>query len=144
VPGWAWAAIGAGAAVLLGLGAVVTAKSVRRRRQHRRPDPADRLAGAWEHTLDRLAEYRLRLPASLTAPEVADRAGASVAAAARPLCDLATAVDAARYDRRRRPAPDAVEQGWAVARQVDAALRGGASLPARVRAALSLAPFTRP
>ncbi len=134
---------GAGMAVVLGLGAIPTAKAVRRRRQHRQLDPAGRPAGAWEHTLDRLAEHRLRLPASLTAPEVANRAAVPVGPAAEPLRELAAAVDAARNDRRQQPTPDAVLQGWAVASQVDAALREGASLRARAWAALSLAPFRR-
>ena len=143
LPHWVWAVIGACVAVALGLGGLVGAKAIRRRRQRRRTDPAARLAGAWEHTLDRLAEHQLHVPASLTAPEVADRAAPSIGAAAAPLQDLAGAVDAARYDRRRGPASSTVEQAWAVARQVDDALRSGASVRARIRAALSLAPFTR-
>ncbi|MBO0693077.1 MAG: hypothetical protein J2P58_09285 [Acidimicrobiaceae bacterium] len=143
LPRWALGLIAAAAAVGLGMGGVVAAKAVRRRHQRNRTDPAARLAGAWEHTLDRLAEHGLRLPASLTGPEVADRAATSVGEAARPLRDLATAVDAARYDRRHRPAPETVEEGWAVARRVGDALRSRSSVRARIRAALSLAPFTR-
>jgi hypothetical protein len=140
---WVWLLIGFAVLSAATAGSLVAAKGVRRRRQRGATDPGVRLTGAWEYTLDRLGERGLALPASLTAPEVADRAGTRFAAAAAPMRRLAPAVDAVRYNRGAPVPAGAADEGWVAAREVDAALRRGASIAVRLRAWLSAAPLLR-
>jgi hypothetical protein len=85
----------------------------------------------------------LALPASLTAPEVADRAAARFEASATGMRVLAPAVDSVRYDRAGSVSAEGAERGWLAARQVGTALRAGASVGTRLRGALSVAPWGR-
>ncbi len=136
--------IGIAALVMALAMAVVGAKGWRLRGQRHRPDPALRLAGAWEHTLDRLAELGIPLAASLTAGEVADRAVAGLGnQRARPVAGLVDFVDSARYDRRFPPTTAASDAAWAEARHFDETLRATTPALRRLRARLSLAPLRR-
>jgi hypothetical protein len=104
-PGWPHLllpALGYGGAGLLG--ALLAAETINlaakthRRRRRRRGDAASRVSGAWLETLDRLDEAGVRIPASLTAEEVAERAASAddvtrrartLRRAARTLAELA-------------------------------------------------------
>jgi hypothetical protein len=123
--------------------ALVAAKARRCRRQRGATDPGARLVGAWEYTLDRLSEHGPALPASLSAPEIADRAGARFTEVTAPMRSLAPAVDAVRYNRGAPVRVGAPDEGWAAAREVHAALHAGASLEGRARAWVSTAPLVR-
>ena len=140
---WVWLLAAAAAAAAASVGSLVAAKAIRRRRQRGATDPGARLVGAWEYTLDRLGEHGLALPASLTAPEIADRAGARFTGVTAPMRTLAPAVDAVRYNRGAPVLVSTPDEGWAAAREVQAALRSGSSLGTRVRAWVSTAPLMR-
>jgi transglutaminase-like putative cysteine protease len=139
---WIWVIVLLAVMLVAGVGAVLVAKAVRRQRQRTRGSAPDRVAGAWEHTVDRLAEYGLSVPASLTAPEVVVQAEAIFGTAtAEAVQALAPAVDAARYDRGH-PADDAAaDRSWAAAARVGSSLRAGATRTERIRAGLSPAPL---
>ena len=76
-------------------------------------------------------------------PEIADRAGARFTGVTAPMRSLAPAVDAVRYNRGAPVLVGTPDEGWAAAREVQAALRSGASLGTRVRAWVSTAPLMR-
>jgi transglutaminase-like putative cysteine protease len=144
LPWWAWLLIGVGAVGVLLVALVLLAKAARRRRQRHGRDPAALVAGAWERTLDRLAEHGLDIPGSLTAPEVAARAGVAFGTeAAGAVAVLVPVVDAARYNRRFPPTAERADRSWATARDVEAALRAAATPGRRLRAVVSVAPLVR-
>jgi transglutaminase-like putative cysteine protease len=141
---WIWSVLLLIVVVVGGVGAVLAAKAVRRQHQRTRGSAPDRVVGAWEHTVDRLAEYGLSVPASLTAPEVVVRTEATFGAAtAEAVQALAPAVDAVRYDRGHPPDDAAADRSWAAATRVGSSLRAGASPSARLRAGLSPTPLQR-
>lgn len=137
-------AVGILGAALAGAGAVVAAKASHRRRRRRGLDPAQRIAGAWEHVLDCLAEFGLRATPSLTAVEVAE--GASHQLGRQPVAQvrwMVPFVDAVRYDRRFPPTTALADAVWGAALQAEQAIRHQAAWSARARARLSLAPLRR-
>jgi hypothetical protein len=141
---WAWFLIVVAVVAVARVGVVVGAKALRRQRQRSRGTAADRVAGAWEHTVDGLVEHGLAVPASLTAPEVVIRAEASFGSAtAEAVMALTPVIDAARYDRSHPPDDVTADQSWAAAAQVRASLRAGATPTGRIRAGLSTAPLLR-
>jgi transglutaminase-like putative cysteine protease len=141
---WAWLIIALAAAEVAGVGALLAAKAARRRRQRTGRDAPARVAGAWEHTVDRLVEFGLSIPVSLTAPEVVAQAEAAFGAdTAGAMLVLSPVVDAARYDRSHPPDDATAERVWGAATEVGSSLRAQATLAVRVRAALSPAPFVR-
>ena len=102
-------------------GAVLLAKTRRRRRQRDSGDALKRMRGSWEFVVDRARETGIEVPATLTRDETADRIGAALGSTCRaPVAVLAPLVDAAVYDRRRPPAPDQVDAAW---QQADTARR---------------------
>ncbi|MDQ6837371.1 MAG: DUF3488 and transglutaminase-like domain-containing protein, partial [Actinomycetota bacterium] len=131
-------------AILAAVVAIMVAKLGRSRRQRRNPDPGRRLAGAWEHVLDRLVEFGVPLNGALTAREVSNRAvGRLGEKRAAPVGGLVPFVDAARYDRRFPPTRAAADAAWGAAGQLDASLRSGSRLRRRMLARVSVAPFRR-
>lgn len=131
--------------VLIGLLVLLSTKGLRARRQRRPLDPALRLAGAWEHALDRLTEFGVPITGALTAHEVASRAVTDLGSQrATPVVWLVPFVDAARYDRRSSPTRAAADAAWAVIQQFDASLRANTPLGRRIQARLSVAPLRRP
>ncbi|HET7488117.1 MAG TPA: transglutaminaseTgpA domain-containing protein [Acidimicrobiales bacterium] len=133
-------AAGLAALVLLAAAAVLAAKEARRRRQRSGP-PAERVAGAWSASLDRLAEAGLAVPAHLAAAEVAgvESLPPGVAGALVP---LAASANAARFSGQSVGDADA-DAAWAAHGAVAVALRDGRSLPSRARLTLSPAPLVR-
>lgn len=128
----------------LALAGLLTAKDIRRRRQRRQSDPGRRVAGAWEHMLDRMVERAITLPPSLTTDEVAARAAGHLGpAASAPLRALVGVVDAARYDRRFPPSPNTANEAWARAAEFELDLRRHSPPLKRLRARLSPAPLRR-
>lgn len=131
-----------GALVLLSLAAVaalVGTKAARRRRRRQATDPKAAVLGAWADALDRLVEHGGSVKPSMSAAEVV--AGAEPAAAG-PLAGLARLANAARFDADG-PSPEQASSAWSAADAVRSALRTTAGPAARIRAALSPAPFLR-
>ena len=133
-----------GASLLVAAASVVGLKAIRRRRQRRGAEPAQRIAGAWEHVLDRLVELRVRVGSSLTTTEVVERVSRHVSDAnSERLARLVPVVDAARYDRRFPPSMVEADAIWLAAIAAERAIRRDVSWPARARAGLSVAPLRR-
>ncbi len=134
--------VGVVAAAGLATGAVLLAKTRRRRRQRDSSDALQRMRGSWEFVVDRAIETGVKLPATLTRDETADRIGAVFGSSCRvPLAVLAPLVDAAVYDRRRPPASDQVEAAWQQADVFGAELQRILSPGRRLQAAMSVAPW---
>ncbi len=119
--------------------ALVGVKAVRRRRRRRATDPKAAVLGAWADALDGLAEHGGQVWRSMSAGEVV---AAANPAAAPSLSGLAHLANAARFDQVGS-SPEHAASAWAAADAVRSALRTTASLPGRVRAAISPAPLLR-
>lgn len=142
----AWAALVASVVVLVLLAGLViaVAKAGRRQRQRRRIDPRQRVAGAWECVLDRLAELGVNVAPALTVPEVVDRAVTRVGSdGVGPLPKLVRLIDASRYDRQFPPSPAMADSAWAQTLEVERSLRASLPVTRRLRAVVSPAPWRR-
>ncbi|MDQ2728051.1 MAG: DUF3488 and transglutaminase-like domain-containing protein, partial [Actinomycetota bacterium] len=138
------AVIGILGALLCAAAVVVGVKASFRRRRRRGLDPAQRIAGAWEHVVDCLNEFGLRGTPALTVTEVAE--GASRHLGREPLAQvrwMVPVVDATRYDRRFPPSTLLADAVWSAALQAEKAIRRQAGWWTRARARLSLAPLHR-
>lgn len=132
----------AGAVVLLALLVVIAlvgAKAVRRRRRRRATDPKMAVLGAWADALDGIAEHGGQVRRSMSAGEVV---AAADPVTAPPLSGLAHLANAARFDQSG-PSSEQAASAWAAADAVRSALRTTASLPGRIRAAISPTPLLR-
>jgi hypothetical protein len=137
VPAWVLVALGALVLVVAGVAAVPLAKARRRAARRRRPDPAERVAGAWEEALDRLRELGEPRPTHHTPGEVALRADPLVGpdAAAR-LVALADAHTDAQF--RGRPVTDTeADAAWEDCDDFRRALGARLGLRGRLRARLT-------
>lgn len=123
-PWWRWAA--GVLAVVVGLLAVrPVTRGARRAARRRRPDPAARVAGAWEEAVDRLVALGEPRPVHCTPNELAARVGARVGPdAARPLTALADAHTAAQFRGTRVGEPEATA-AWARLAEFRRHLRSG-------------------
>lgn len=101
--------------------AVVTEKR-RRRRARGRGTPAERIAGAWTQSTDRLRDAGLPIHRSWTAYETAEAARRCFGAAAAPVATLAALFSAACYGTRP-PGPETADEAWRSDRALGAALR---------------------
>ncbi|MGI8752087.1 MAG: transglutaminaseTgpA domain-containing protein [Acidimicrobiales bacterium] len=123
---------------------IAAAKAGRRQRQRRRIDPRQRVAGAWECVLDRLAELGVNVAPALTVPEVVERAVTRVGPkGVGPLPKLVRVIDASRYDRQFPPSPAMADSAWAQTLEVERSLRASVPVARRLRAVLSPAPWRR-
>lgn len=142
----AWAALAAAIIVVVLLAGLViaAAKAGRRQRQRRRIEPRQRVAGAWECVLDRLAELGINVAPSLTVPEVVDGAAARLGPnGIGPLPQLVRLIDASRYDRQFPPSPAMADSAWAQTLEVERSLRAAVPAARRFRAVVSPAPWRR-
>jgi len=129
-PWWQWVA--GVVAVVAGLLTVRPAtRGARRAARRRRPDPAARVAGAWEEALDRLVALGEPRPVHCTPNELAARVGARVGPdAARPLTALADAHTAAQFRGTRVTEPEAAA-AWERLAEFRRQLRSGSGRRAR-------------
>lgn len=115
----------------------------RRRRDRRRhaPDPAERVAGAWQEAMDRLTEAGVEHPESLTTAEAtsvaAERFGE---ATAEPLAGLGPIVNRALH--AEDPPPEAAaDEAWRRVDEFVGRVRGASSRRDRIRASLDRRPL---
>jgi transglutaminase-like putative cysteine protease len=141
--------IGGLALALLAVVAAITALAIvvlkKRRRKARRTasEPADRVVGAWDEVLDRLAEMRFPVDDSMTPRDVA-RAGQVTygAAAAEPLGQLVPVVSRAVF-ARALPSDETARGAWERTREFERNLASLLNRRQRIRTRLSLRPFRR-
>jgi hypothetical protein len=104
-------AIGVLIAVILVL--LFTRKRVRAARRRRSPDPRLRVIGAWQESLDMLAEAGLPDLTALTSTEIAALTGEQFGAGpAGETTSLGAAADAATYRPSGAVAPDEADTAW--------------------------------
>ncbi len=127
--------------VVVGVLLVPLAKLARRRSRRLRPDPRDRVLGAWREAADRLTEHGLPSSGALSRPEVASAAADREPGVAEPLRSLARLADDAGF-APGGPPPGADDLAWEHTAAVARTLRGR-GLPARVRAAVDPRPLAR-
>jgi transglutaminase-like putative cysteine protease len=109
---WWWVVVALAALVAVGVGARPGRRVVRRATRRRRPDPADRVAGAWAEAVDRLVALGAERPVHDTPAEVAARAADRVGPAAAPaLGALADAHTTAQFARAPVTAAEA-DAAW--------------------------------
>lgn len=122
-------------AVLLGVVfypvTVLSAKVVRRRRRAARAEPQERVVGAWQELLERLAELGLHTRAC-TASEVTEALVDRWRVPPTPAAELAELVNRAVYDPSPLCGEDA-QRAWAAASQVIRAVRGATGWMLRLR-----------
>ena len=109
-----WWVFALGAVPLVPLAYLVAAlvlPMLRRRRRRTGATPADRIAGAWEQTVETLHAVGLPPAAALTAHEVAGFGGRTVEGTEHHLRPLADLVNRAEY-AGRPPDPAAAEAAW--------------------------------
>jgi hypothetical protein len=93
------------------LAAVLILPMLRRRRRRTAATPADRIAGAWEQTVESLHAVGLPPATALTAHEVAGFGGRTVTGAERHLRPLADLINRAEY-AQAPPDPAAADAAW--------------------------------
>lgn len=129
------------AAILLLVALILVAKHLRRQRRRHRGPPAQRIASAWQETVDRLRERGVRAPASATPLEVAKTCsvgpGATVARQVGHLEPLITAAVCAEEE----PTEEVAQRAWALEADIRRALAGGTPLPLRIGALLDPRPL---
>lgn len=131
--------------VCIALAATTAARRVLRRLRRRRAEkPAVKMVGAWQETVDRLADTGVAVRASETALDLAARANQAkqarpprptreqraLALAAPYLEELATEVTAAAFNRDEPGARD-VDRAWRLEHQISKALYRGRRAPYR-------------
>ncbi len=122
----------AGAAVALIL-AVLLEKRRRRWRRRRGGGRNARVIGAWRDSTDRLVEHGVRVPASMTAREVADHAEQRLGTSAGAVAVLAPLVTAAVFCPAE-PTDDEVRTAWQLNSRLRRELRQGRGRWRSVRA----------
>ena len=107
------------------------------------PTPADRIVGAWDEVLDRLAEMHFPVTDSMTPRDVA-RAGQVTygAAVAEPLGTLVPVVSRAVF-ARVEPSDDVVVHAWEQTAEFERNLAALLTRRQRLRSRLSVRPFRR-
>jgi transglutaminase-like putative cysteine protease len=104
--------------------AVLLEKRRRRWRRRRGRGRNARVIGAWRDTTDRLVEHGVRVPASMTAREVADRAEQRLGTSAGAVAVLAPLVTAAVFGPAE-PTEDEVRTAWQLNSRLRRELRQG-------------------
>lgn len=129
------------ALVALVVGMIVGVKAYRRRRRRRRPDPAERVVGAWDEVVDRLVELKLPISTSMTPRDVADATRALYGTAATlPLSFLVPDVGRAVFGATP-PTSEIAERAWARAVEFEQNLSTTLDRRQRWQARLSLRPL---
>jgi len=128
-------------AVLVALALLVVAllgrKRLRARRRQRLPDPRHRLLGAWQESLDVLAESGLHEPSALTSAEVAARAGARFGADSEAQArELGEAANAAIFSPSTWVGPAEADAAWRTHAALTRSVRGTLDWRQRVAAEL--------
>lgn len=132
--------VGAPAVGLAALaGAVVLAKSQRRKRRRTRGSPVDRAVGAWREALDTFRDHRIDVGAGPTRLQVAGTVPVEPWAGSTA---LASDIDRLMFSAAE-PSDDAVAQIWARLDEQRDAVRSPLSPKDRLRGALSLSSFGR-
>jgi transglutaminase-like putative cysteine protease len=127
------------AGVLLLASLAVPAAKLARRRCRRRGSPADRIAGAWADTVDRLVEVGVPTGAGRTTGELA--ADAAARAEGSRIAELAVLRDAALAPDP--PSSREADAAWTAADNVRRRLHHGRSARARARAQFDPRPLLR-
>ncbi len=131
-----WLGVGLALSIVAGLGGVLAAKGLRRRRRVGAASPTERVYGAWSEICDRLIEQGASIQGSLTPGEVATRASGRVGvAASATIAAMAPIVSAATYDWAE-PDDGMAQRAWALEAEARALIRRDAS-----RSSRWLAPF---
>ncbi|MGI8329734.1 DUF3488 and transglutaminase-like domain-containing protein [Actinomadura scrupuli] len=111
-PWWVYALVTLGVLIVAYVAATLTAPALRRRGRRRGATPAALIAGAWQQTLEHLADVGLSSARTLTADEVARFGGRGVGDQAlqhlRPLADLVNWADFGDTP----PGPGPAEEAW--------------------------------
>jgi transglutaminase-like putative cysteine protease len=110
-PWWVYASAAAALIPVAYLVAVLMLPMLRRRRRRTAATPAERIAGAWEQTVETLHAVGLPPATALTAHEVAGFGGRTVQGTERHLRPLADLVNRAEY-AEAPPDPAAAEAAW--------------------------------
>ncbi|MDN3357635.1 transglutaminaseTgpA domain-containing protein [Actinomadura sp. DC4] len=110
-PWWVFALAAAALVPVAYLAAALVLPVLRRRRRRKGATPADRIAGAWEQTVETLHAVGLPPATALTAHEVAGFGGRTVTGTEHHLRPLADLVNRAEY-AGRPPDPAAAETAW--------------------------------
>jgi transglutaminase-like putative cysteine protease len=110
-PWWVYGSAAAALIPVAYLAAVLILPMLRRRRRRTAATPADRIAGAWEQTVESLHAVGLPPATALTAHEVAGFGGRTVNGAERHLRPLADLVNRAEY-AQAPPDPAAADAAW--------------------------------
>jgi transglutaminase-like putative cysteine protease len=141
-----WTGVGIGAVVLVALGAAALIVALKRRRRtarRRAATAADRVVGAWDEVLDRLAEVHFPVSASMT-PRDVERVGQVTygAAATEPLGQLVPVVSRAVF-ARSEPSDEVAVGAWECTEAFERNLATLLNRRQRLRTRLSLRPFRR-
>jgi transglutaminase-like putative cysteine protease len=110
-PWWVYATAAAALIPVAYLVAVLILPMLRRRRRRTAANPAERIAGAWEQTVETLQAVGLPSATALTAHEIAGFGGRTVEGTERHLRPLADLVNRAEY-AGVPPDPAAAEAAW--------------------------------
>lgn len=132
--------LGVLALVVIGLLSITRAR--RWRRRHARRPPPTRVALAWHHVLDRLADHRVAVK-SLTPAEAVEAVTPLAPPAAAPVGQLGTLVERAVYDTSAISEREA-DEAWGQAVVADRELRRTLPRGTRWLTALGLHPRRRP
>jgi hypothetical protein len=130
-PWWVYALAAAGLIPVAYLVAVLILPVLRRRRRRGGVTPADRIAGAWEQTVETLHAVGLPAAATLTAHEVAGFGVRTVSGTEPHLRPLADLVNRAEY-AEAPPDPSAAEVAWRHTDQIGRLVAGAAGPVRRV------------
>src|SRR5262249_7451849 len=124
-PWWIYGLAAAAALPVLYLLAVLILPVLRRRRRPTAATPAERIAGAWEQTVETPPGAGLPAAPALTAHEVAGFGSRPVSGADPHLRPLADLVNRSEY-AERPPSPEAAEAAWLYTDQIGRLVAGAA------------------
>jgi transglutaminase-like putative cysteine protease len=131
-PWWVYALIAVGCVPVLYVLAALIVPMLRRGRRRRADAPAERISGAWQHTLEQLRDVGLRRSTPLTAHEVAGFAISKLSNdSERPLRAMADLVNRSEY-AASSPTPAAADQAWEHAGTVQKLVTRTAGRPRRL------------
>jgi transglutaminase-like putative cysteine protease len=130
-PWWVYASAAAGLIPVAYLVAVLILPVLRRRRRRTAATPADRIAGAWEQTVETLHAVGLPAATALTAHEVAGFGVRTVGGTEPHLRPLADLVNRAEY-AEAPPDPYAAEAAWRHTDQIGRLVAGAAGPMRRI------------
>lgn len=134
-------------ALLVLIAGPIATKALIRARRRRKGSAADRVAAAWQESLDRMDEAGLKMPGQggvLTTREVAERSGAAFGEVVKgKVGPLGSLVNAAAHDRTPPSETDAA-RAWTTADDLRRLLAGSLPFGRRLRAAVDPRPLVHP